>query len=272
MKEVKIGNQVWAKEDLKVTRFQNGDLIPVVQDRSEWSKLRTAAMCFTENGNALYNWYAVDDSRGLCPAGWHVPSDGEWTELTDYLGGKVNIGGKMKSSAADDPSWNGSNSSGFSALPGGDRSSSGNFGDVGNYGCWWSSTSYHSDYAWYRILYSTSNNLYREHITQRYGISVRCIKNNSELSTMKEEFEYGELVQVRDYNGQEWRKRRYVNTLHQPSPHPTFYFTMGLNETQENYDGSPIRWNQMRKIKPTTLEGRIQKLEEELHQLKNSLK
>lgn len=180
MKQVKIGSQVWAKENLKVTNFRNGEPIPVVQDQNEWSKMSTAAMCFTPEGEALYNWYAVNDPRGLAPEGWHIPSDAEWTELADFLGGDVVAGFKMK---YVNPVWNGTNESGFSALPGGYRFHyNGNFSNVGYYGYWWSSSPHGSDYAWVRILYSDNGLVYRYYFYRRYGLSVRCVRDEKNLT------------------------------------------------------------------------------------------
>ena len=181
MNTIKIGTQEWATEDLKVTKFRNGEGIPLVTDNDEWSELTTAAYCISPNGHYLYNWYAVNDARGLCPTGFHVPTDGEWTELTDALGGEEVAGGKMKSSPSDTPPWNGSNSSGFSALPGGGRDSlSGYFYYEGYYGNWWSSSANGSNDAWSRYLYSDSDYVYRDYDYRRNGFSVRCLKTPTE--------------------------------------------------------------------------------------------
>lgn len=173
MNTIKIGSQEWASEDLKVTKFRNGEDIPLVTDDEEWAKLTTAAYCIAPDGNFLYNWFAVNDPRGLAPDGFHVPSDGEWTELTNHLGGEEVAGKKMKTST-----WDGMNSSGFSALPGGGRSrNNGNFNGEGSYGNWWSSSASGTSNAWYRYLYSDNDYVYRDYLNQRYGFSVRCMKN-----------------------------------------------------------------------------------------------
>ena len=171
--EVKIGEQIWSKHNLKVNRFRNGEPIPLVRNKEEWCKLKTAAYCISPSGSYLYNWYAVNDKRGLAPEGWHVPSDDEWTKLTDYLGGEEIAGANMKSSA---PIWNGNNWSGFTALAAGYHSIIGNFGDAGNGGFWWSSSP-HNNYAWNRRLSSNSDRAYRNYNDLRYGFSVRCIKD-----------------------------------------------------------------------------------------------
>jgi uncharacterized protein (TIGR02145 family) len=173
--EVQIGEQIWMKEDLKVTHFRNGEPIPLVKNDDEWRELTTAAYCITKKGNYLYNWYAANDSRGLAPEGWGVPTDEEWTKLTDYLGGKSLAGRHMKSSPSDTPTWDGTNSSGFSALPGGSRTGNGYFGNVGSSGFWWSASPSGGN-AWYRVLSSDGDYVYRNDLNQRYGFSVRCIK------------------------------------------------------------------------------------------------
>lgn len=176
MNTIKIGSQEWATEDLKVTKFRNGEDIPLVTDNEKWSKLKTAGYCITPKGNYLYNWYAVNDPRGLAPEGFHVPTDGEWTVLENFLGGSSVAGAKMKSSPSDTPPWNGTNSSGFSALPGGYRDFGGNFDDAGYYGYWWSSSANGSSYAWYRDLYSGNDNVSRDYYHRPVGFSVRCLK------------------------------------------------------------------------------------------------
>lgn len=176
MKEVQIGSQVWAQEDLKVMRFRNGDEIPVVQDPKEWSKMESAAMCInTYTLKYFYNWYAVNDPRGLAPKGWHVPTDEEWTTLTDYLGGKEVAGKKMKHSKK----WNDTNSSGFSGFLSGNRNNDGYFGDEGIYGTWWSSSRSGLYCAWNRRLITYYDTVNRYGSSQRDGLSVRCIKGES---------------------------------------------------------------------------------------------
>ncbi|SVB66406.1 uncharacterized protein METZ01_LOCUS219260, partial [marine metagenome] len=128
---VQIGDQLWMAENLKVTHYQNGDEIPcnVYNDDPSNSAIY----------GRLYTWYAVDDERGICPEDWHVPTDEEYTVLTDYLGGLSVAGGKMK----DDILWNGTNESGFTGLPGGYRHHSiGDYTSMGGYGYFWSSTEY----------------------------------------------------------------------------------------------------------------------------------
>ena len=125
----------------------------------------------------LYNFFAVSDSRGLCPTGYHVPSDEEWTVLENHLGGSSVAGTALKSSPSDTPAWDGDNSSGFSALPGGYRYYDGGiFLDQGYLGAWWSSSPDGAG-AWFRYLYSGFSNVYRTNDYTRYGFSVRCVRD-----------------------------------------------------------------------------------------------
>jgi len=124
----------------------------------------------------LYNWYAVDDSRGLCPSGWHVPTDNEWTVMTDFLGGVSVAGGQMKTTYGWNNGGNGTNSSGFSGLPGGNRNLNGYFGNAGNFGLWWSSSPNGSN-AWVRYLYYDVEDVYRDYYLPQNGFSVRCVRD-----------------------------------------------------------------------------------------------
>ena len=196
---VQIGEQCWFAENLRSESYQSGDLIPANFSDSDWWNTSSGAVAVYGEGNAgcnnyspngdacdeawslseygrLYNWYAVDDARGLCPSGWHVPSDGEWTVLTDHLGGASVAGGQMKSSYGWYNGGNGSNSSGFSGLPGGLRDYFGGFYNAGQLGFWWSSSP-NGQTAWNRILYYEHGivDLYDDFM--RFGFSVRCIKD-----------------------------------------------------------------------------------------------
>jgi uncharacterized protein (TIGR02145 family) len=147
---IKIGNQYWMAENLKVTRYRNGDAIPNVTDGETWAHLTAGAFCnYDNNANnvttygRLYNWYAVIDSRNIAPAGWHVPSDADWKTLARYLGGEDIAGGKMKETGTthwQSPNTGATNESGFSALPGGERSYSGVFNALRLYANFWSSS------------------------------------------------------------------------------------------------------------------------------------
>ncbi len=179
-RSVQIGRQVWMAENLRTTRYRNGDAIPYARRDRAWTTKTVGMRCTYEHDDALadrygqlYNFFAVQDERGLCPSGWHVPSDAEWTALTDALGGEVVAGKKMKTTA-----WGGTNSSGFSALPGGARTNDyGSFFYGGYYGGWWSSSAFGTYYAWYRFLASDYDDVYRSYNSQRFGFSVRCVRD-----------------------------------------------------------------------------------------------
>jgi uncharacterized protein (TIGR02145 family) len=185
---ITIGTQEWMTENLKTTSFRNGDLIPNVTDNTAWSNLRTGAYCDYDNilsisstYGKLYNWYVVVDLRNLCPSGWHVPTDAEWTTLTTYLGGENGSGGKLKETGTThfiSPNTGATNETGFSALPGGYRSDNGTFGQVG-YSCyWWSSTEYSTGgSAWYRNVSYIGNSVGRSNYNKQGGYSVRCLRN-----------------------------------------------------------------------------------------------
>jgi len=182
-KTVKIGNQEWMAENLNVEHYRNGDVIPQVQDAKEWSILTTGAWCYYENNSEngktygkLYNWYAVNDSRGLAPEGWHIPTDAEWTQLVDFLGGREVAGSNLKATTLwNKPNKGATNNSGFTAFPGGVRNSTGDFVVIGENGAFWSSTEGKTDHAWYRDLsfdYTGSN---RTTNNKKDGFSVRCV-------------------------------------------------------------------------------------------------
>ena len=187
---VTIGTQVWTSKNLDVATYRNGDVIPQVQDYNDWKNLTTGAWCYYENESAygrkygkLYNWYAVNDPRGLAPNGYHIPTDEEWTKLTEYLGGDSEAGTKMKSTSGWYENRNGTNSSGFSGLPGGYRSSGGTFTLIDYYGYWWSSSENITYNAWPRSLsYSKSRqfpygNVNRSNFDKGSGFSVRCLRD-----------------------------------------------------------------------------------------------
>ena len=179
MKEITIGQQVWAKKDLKVFRFRNGDEIPIVQDAKAWSNLETSAMCINpDTGAVLYNWWAVNDPRGLAPEGWKIPTDADWDELVQYLGGEHAAGLKMKSEK-----WGGTNESKFSALPNalrypdGEYLGSFGFHYVEEVGCgWWAKSPPSSlDFASLRYLYAHEDYVYQHRYLRQNGFGVRCL-------------------------------------------------------------------------------------------------
>ena len=176
---VQIGDQCWFAENLRTTTYLNGDAIPQNLSNGDWSSTTSGAMAFYDNvptNSGLYNWYAVDDARGLCPSGWHVPTDAEWTIMTDHLGGESVAGGQMKSNYGWLFGGNDTNSSGFSGLPGGDRYSNGLFYDAGFHGFWWSSSPSGSG-AWLRYLSSSNENVNRLNNSPQAGFSVRCVRD-----------------------------------------------------------------------------------------------
>ena len=186
-KTITIGSQVWTSKNLDVSTYRNGDVIPQVQDASAWANLKTGAWCYYANDASngtkygkLYNWYAVNDPRGLAPKGFHIPSDAEWTVLTDYLGGQSKAGTKMKSASGWSPNGhifgNGTNSSGFAGFPGGCRVDDGRFVLVGRNGYWWGATERYSSDAWYRYMNWDSGIVSRDSIDfKRNAFSVRCL-------------------------------------------------------------------------------------------------
>lgn len=185
-KTVTIGTQVWMVENLKTTKYRNGDAIPNVIDTTQWFKLKTGAYCNYNNDTKnsttygrLYNWYAVTDSRNIAPAGWHVPTKAEWTTLATFLGGESLAGGKLKETLTSHWSSPNSatNSSGFTALPGGYRKNDGAFSNFSFCGSWWASTEYSKSVAWYRYVDYSTSNVYNCSSYKNSGFSVRCIKD-----------------------------------------------------------------------------------------------
>ena len=186
--EVKIGTQIWSRSNLEVVLFRNGERIPEAKSFEEWQTAATEhkpAWCYygndPQNGRKygkLYNWYAVCDPRGLAPKGWHIPTDNEWTVLSDYLGGLENAGVKMKSKTGWSGVRTGSNTSCFTGFPGGFRYFSGYFVSAGNYGHWWSSTHAGNIYiSWGRYMLNGEDVLGRERYYMSSGCSVRCVKD-----------------------------------------------------------------------------------------------
>ena len=179
--------QTWTNKNLNVSRYRNGDTIPKVTDATTWHSLPYGAYCYFNNDSAtyaavygkLYNWYAVNDPRGLAPAGWHVPSDAEWTTLENCLGGPAIAGGAMKETGTahwESPNAGATNNSGFAGLPGGGRSGNGTINDVGFNGDWWSSDN-QGTMASGRNLYYNYSDVYTSTDRLTDGFSVRCVKD-----------------------------------------------------------------------------------------------
>jgi uncharacterized protein (TIGR02145 family) len=184
-----LGNgQEWMSENLRTTIYANGDTIPNVSDGALWSNLTTGAWAHYNNDSQyestygkLYIWYTVVDPRNVCPNGWHVPSDIEWTLLSDYFGGESVAGGKMKSVGTQywqSPNTDATNESGFTGLPGGQNGfTNSTFYGLGVFGGWWSSTEANAGGAWDRLLYNSNGNLARDPGGKGIGFSVRCLKD-----------------------------------------------------------------------------------------------
>jgi len=185
---IKICNQVWMNKNLDVVTYRNGDSIPKVTDNAAWFALTTGAYCYYNNDSAtyaatygkLYNWYAVNDPRGLAPAGWHVATDAEWATIETCLGGSSVAGGAMKKTGTThwaSPNTGATNSSGFTGFPGGYRNYTGTFMQSSYYGFWWSSTEFDTSSAMDRYLGFDSALFYTSSGVKRFGLSVRCIRD-----------------------------------------------------------------------------------------------
>ena len=182
-----IGTQQWMEKNLDVMTYRNGDVIPQETDATAWAALTTGAWCWYINSadsgaiySKLYNWYAVNDARGLAPQGWHIPTDAEWTTLGTLLGGNSVAGGKMKTTGTTrwaSPNTSATNESGYAGLPGGFRNYNGSFFSVGYVGTWWSATEYGSTYAWTRNLSYGIGDLNRYSDDKQDGFSVRCLRD-----------------------------------------------------------------------------------------------
>jgi uncharacterized protein (TIGR02145 family) len=198
-KTVKIGDQTWMAENLKVTHYRNGDPIPTGFSDEEWASLNVGAYCFYDDdpsnlkvyGN-LYNWYAIEDDRGVCPDGFHVPSNKEWMELVRHLGLTFefddfgDIGTDQGSQLAGNADlWNSGclkktsvfGSSGFNALPGGYRGFCGSYSTIGSFGLFWSSTASFSSVAWLYTFNCNDLSVGKSSEYMRSGYSIRCVKD-----------------------------------------------------------------------------------------------
>ena len=183
---IKIGEQEWMTKNLDVDKFRNGELIPEAKTKEDWvlaAELRQPAWCYYNNDSVnyakygkLYNWYAVNDERGLAPNGWHIPTDEDWSNLTGFLGGESIAGNKLKSKSGWKNNDN-TNESGFTALPCGLRNGDGEFLGVGQDGSYWSATETYSQYAYNRYLRSVDKVADRVYSYKVDGLSVRCIKD-----------------------------------------------------------------------------------------------
>lgn len=201
---IKVGTQTWMAENLIVTKYRNGDIIPNETSNSNWKALTTGAQC-TYNNNVewnsiakfgrLYNFYAVSDAREIAPTGWHIATDDEWSTLNDYLANNLGISTSIAQAMAAKTDWTESsipgtigcidfniyesvnNSSGLCALPAGIRGDYGEFNYVANYGGWWTSNQSDNENGWFRSLSYYGKNVGRNTYNKYYGLSVRCIKD-----------------------------------------------------------------------------------------------
>ena len=200
-----IGSQVWLKQNLKVTHYNNGDPIPNVTDNITWASTTTGARCYYDNDSSaydsiyglLYNWYAVSNLNQICPAGWHVSSNAEWQEAEAYLGGELIAGGKMKESGTlhwTSPNTGATNSTGFTGLPGGMRDPINNiFSTIGENGLWWTTTSYNSTMAWGTYMWYLFAGIDHNPGSKKYGFSIRCVKD---IGTGLNDIKYHEKVRI----------------------------------------------------------------------------
>jgi uncharacterized protein (TIGR02145 family) len=185
-KWVKIGNQIWMAENLNVNKFRNGDPIPEIKTDIEWIEAREKkqpAWCYYANDLAngvkygrLYNWFALNDPRGLAPKGWHISNNSEWKILINFLGGENVAGKKMKSTSGWNHNGNGTNISGFSAIPSGVRRGKGSFG-IGDDVYWWSCTEEDEFFAWCHGIMSILDIINSPHALKSSGFSVRCLRD-----------------------------------------------------------------------------------------------
>mgnify|MGYP006061086253 FL=1 len=184
---VKIGNQEWMVENLRTSKYSDGTPIPNVTNNSQWDNLSSGAWSHYNNDSQyettygkLYNWDAATDSRNICPTGWHVPKDGEWTLLTDYLAANGHSGTQgvaLKSKSGWGEKSNGTDDYGWKARPVGYRFNSGDFDGVGQYGYWWSSSESSTSNAWYRSMDNDIDSVFRTKFKKRLGIYIRCLKD-----------------------------------------------------------------------------------------------
>ena len=189
-KTITIGTQTWMAENLRTTKYRNGEAITEVTNNASWANLITGAYCNhgnTKNNDTiatygrLYNWYAVNDSRNVAPVGWHVTTDSEWSNLVDYLGSDSVAGRKMKETGVTHwhiSNTDATNESGFTALPAGYYSSVNNHVMYLSYGSYyWSNSQEDVSFAWSYYIYSNKANCFRGSWPKTFGFSVRCVKD-----------------------------------------------------------------------------------------------
>ena len=187
--DIRIGNQIWKNKNLDVSHYRNGDTIPQVTDPKKWSELTTGAWCYYDNNpqlgailGKLYNWYAINDPRGIAPDGWHIPSNNEWEDLIGFLGGDHIAGGKLKYTGGEvwkSPNYGATNEFGFSGLPAGYRDGWGTFSSLSELAYFYSSSESDNAHSVCLYLYYNGVIITRDtYILKQCGFSVRCIKDN----------------------------------------------------------------------------------------------
>jgi uncharacterized protein (TIGR02145 family) len=195
---VTIGSQVWMAENLKTTHYNDGTPVPLITDNATWANSTAPGYCWYNNDQAtykavygaLYNWYIVDalsnGGKNVCPAGWSVPTDSEWSALTTYLGGEGVAGGKLKETGIShwtNPNTDATNETGFTALPGGARKLDGPYDFIGGDGHWWCTSLFSADNAWLRYINTNGGIVARINADKNYGLSIRCLKSNAPSNT-----------------------------------------------------------------------------------------
>ena len=195
---VTIGSQVWLAENLRTSHYNDGTPVPLITDNATWTNSAAPGYCWYNNDQtankdiygALYNWYIVDalsnGSKNVCPAGWSVPTDSEWSTLTTFLGGEAAAGGKLKETGFShwtNPNTDATNETGFTALPGGARKPDGPFDFIGGDGHWWCTSLFSADNAWLRYIDTYGGIVARINADKNYGLSIRCLKSNVPSNT-----------------------------------------------------------------------------------------
>ncbi len=187
---VEINSQEWMKENLIISQYNNGDAIPQVQDETEWKNLTTGAWCYYNDTNGviygkLYNWYAINDERGICPPGWHIPTTNDWIILANEYKGTNIAGGYLKAVAKvpdKHPRWinpnaGATNTSKFTALPGGFRNVEAEFRHLGSLGVWWTSSLDINKVPWMVALSYNDEKVQKHPRPKKHGFSVRCVRS-----------------------------------------------------------------------------------------------
>lgn len=187
---VTIGTQIWMAGNLKTVKFNDGTAIPLVTDKTTWNALTTPGYCWLNNDvaankvtyGALYNYYVVDPAsnggKNVCPTGWHVPTNGQWTDMTTSLGGEAGAGGKIKEAGTahwQTPNSGATNETGFTALPAGSRGN--DFGVTGTDANFWTSTEYETYSAWLRFISFSNSNVHPQYYGKQNGLSIRCLRD-----------------------------------------------------------------------------------------------